>query len=183
MAKIVTMMIAMRNAAFGDHEVLSEEDFEKIRLAYGKSHKSKIFNQLLEVDADWVQLAQSDAFSPLFAIEGVSMKVEKYQPDVLGTLNEKHYVNLDFLGFGMRRFEPLTGSGLSYVFPTLSKRRYRAAMCFAKSEKGYNLSKDTDRRDFHIANLSKYQSIWLMGGWMDKEVNAILAACYFKTLT
>jgi hypothetical protein len=55
-------------------------------------------------------------------------------------------------------------------------------MCFAKSEKGYNLTKDSERREYHIANLSKYLSIWLMGGWMEKEVNAILAACYFKTL-
>jgi hypothetical protein len=47
MAKIVTMMIAIRNSAYGDHDVLDDREFSNIQLAYSKSKKEGILNQLL----------------------------------------------------------------------------------------------------------------------------------------
>jgi len=67
-------------------------------------------------------------------MQGVTMKTELVQNDVLGTLDRELYVDLDFLGFGVRYFGPFHEQGIKLEFPTLSIKRLRAAIGFSKAE-------------------------------------------------
>jgi len=73
-------------------------------------------------------------------MQGVTMKTELVENDVIGTLDHELYVNLDLLGFGVRYFKPFHEQQIKLEFPTLSIKRLRAAIGFSKAEKNYNLN-------------------------------------------
>lgn len=181
MAILVSCIVAVRNKTHNvDH--LSPDEWAKIEEAYGSQHKSTLLKRLLEKGSDWTKLIQQGALDPIFAMQGVTMKTELVQNDVLGTLDRELYVDLDFLGFGVRYFGPFHEQGIKLEFPTLSIKRLRAAIGFSKAEKGYNLNVPEQYNDYLVATLAKDQSLYLFGGFMEPEINRILNAAFVRTL-
>lgn len=76
------------------------------------------------------------------------MKEELSQEDVIGTLDRESYVDLDFLGFGVARYD---FEDFSSILPVLSWKRLNKALLYTKSFK--NIEKQKEREDRNAMSL------------------------------
>ncbi len=177
MSMIVSCLVAIRNRAFGEITLVAE-DWAKVELAYAQApHRLR---KMLSTDYNWIRGFQEGDLGPLFSMQGVTMRSELHNQDVLGTLSREHYSPLDFLGFDIAHFTPAYAQGIKYVYPALAKERLYKAMVFNKSEVGLDLSKPQDLAQSYVVTMAKCQSLYLMGGFLDKTASPLLNATYLR---
>lgn len=91
-----------------------------------------------------IQIYDLGLLEHCFDTEGVVMKMEFRQDDVLGNLEKDGYAELDLLGFAMTK-KVIYGS--EYILPVLSTPRLIKALAYSKVFKSLQKEEDEEVRE------------------------------------
>lgn len=155
---------------------LKEEELKTIEIALG--YDPMILTKDTKDLVDWWD---KKIIHEITRIMGVTLKEEVRQESVLTELGEKEYVNLDFLGYGIISPRPLREiTGRHIVYPTLTRERIQRSLIYSKAERGLKETKIPTDMKLSLMSLSKYQSLFLAGGWYEPICSKLLPAMFFR---
>jgi len=140
MAQITTVLLHIHNARHGSPIFTDGDRVDEIRTMFTEDPLSH--------NRDLVEMAVNGELAGVFAHFGVTMTVEHYDSNLLGTLQHDQYARLDFLGYGVATSPFLNDMmGRAYYFPCLELERMVKSIVFPKSFRSFEkLKSETGNR-------------------------------------